>query len=138
MVIATVLLSIYAYLVLPNYIPFKFDGKETALVLRAKWFVFAFPIAAMLAYLFIQILVGYVYIPKKVNNNAKLLALYEASNSFMILMRLSVLLGIFLTLTLIIIGSFIFGNMFGLFYYVLMGISLGFPVLWYLREVVRI
>jgi hypothetical protein len=129
LVIAVMLLSIYGYTVLPSFIPLRIDRMGNGHGLRAKWIVFAFPIAAILTYVFIQLLLNY---------NVKLLKLYEASNSFMQLIRLCILTAIFLTLTLIIIGNFTYGNMFGLWYNIMIGSILSGPVIWYLREVTRI
>jgi hypothetical protein len=138
LVIAVMLLSIYGYTVLPSFIPLRIDRMGNGHGLRAKWIVFAFPIAAILTYVFIQLLLNYVYVPKRVKYNVKLLKLYEASNSFMQLIRLCILTAIFLTLTLIIIGNFTYGNMFGLWYNIIIGSILSGPVIWYLREVTRI
>jgi hypothetical protein len=135
LVIATILLSVYGYIILPNIISIRFDDMGTAVGLRAKWVVFAFPIGAMLTYVTVQLLVSFVYSPDRVKYNIKLLALYEASASLMQLMRLSIILVIFLTLMLIVIGCFNYSNLFGLWYKILIGIILGLPVVWYLKVV---
>lgn len=138
LVIAVMLLAIYGFIVLPSFIPLRIDQMGNGLGLRAKWIVFTFPIAAILTFVFIQLLLNYVYVPRRVKYNVKLLKMYEASNSFMQLMRLCILTVIFLTLTLIIIGSFTYGNVFGLWYNIMIGSILCGPVIWYLREVTRI
>lgn len=137
MVIAIVLLSVYGYLTLPMFIPIRFDNMGKAQGMWAKWVVFAFPLVAIITYALVHLLVIYVYSPNKVKYNIKLMALYEASSSLMQLMRLAILVVIFLTLTLIIVGSINFCDVFGLGYKITIGGLLSLPLLWYFNEVIR-